>query len=131
MKRLLCLTLVFVATLIACAKDFAWRCAIEWTEKKPEWIFVYEDIKQLSDGCFRIFTKWEFTDDPNKSSAKQTWFISPDFDKVVVVKSVGYNKEDEIVYSEDYPYGMNWSYVMPDTYSEAVVNTVIEILLTD
>lgn len=128
MKRLCSLTLALLTVLAVCAKDFVWVCAIEWTEKKPEWVFVYEDVKLQNDGCYRIFVKWEFTNDPNKSEAKQTWLISPDFGKVKVVKSVGYNKDGKVVYSEDVPYGEDWTYVMPETYSEAVVETTKEIL---
>lgn len=129
MKRLFSLTLALLIVFAVCAKDFAWVCAIEWTEKNPEWVFVYEDVKLQSDGCYRIFVKWVFPDDLKKSEAKQTWLISPDFDKVKIVKSVGYSKDGKVVYSEDNPYGEIWKYVMPETYSEAVVETTKEILL--
>lgn len=129
MKRLFSLTLALAFALVIHAKDFAWVCAIEWTEKKPEWVFVYEDVRLQNDGCYRIFVKWEFTNDPNKSKAKQTWLISSDFDKVMVVKSVGYDKSGDVVYSQDEPYGSDWDYVMPNTYSEAIVDTAKEILL--
>lgn len=129
MKRLYNVMLALLTVLAVCAKDFVWVCAIEWTEKKPEWVFVYEDVKLQNDGCYRIFVKWEFTNDPNKSKAKQMWLISPDFDKVMVVKSVGYDKNGDVVYSQDEPYGSDWDYVMPNTYSEAIVETAKEILL--
>ncbi len=129
MKRLISLALALAVSLAVCAKDFAWICAIEWTEKKPEWVFVYEDVRLQDDGCYRIFIKWEFPNDSKKSMAKQTWLISSDFDKVKIVKSVGYSNDGKVVYSEDKPYGENWTYVMPETYSEAVVETTKEILL--
>lgn len=129
MKRIINIVLFFAVTISAFAKGFAWVCAIEWTEKNPEWVFVYEDVKLLQNGCYRIYVKWEFTEDPAKSKAKQTWIVSPDFDRVVITQSVGYNKEGEVVYSQNYPYCEEWSYVLPETYSEAVVKTVKEILL--
>lgn len=129
MKRLLSLILTLVVAFEIYSKDFGWICAIEWTEKQPEWVFVYEDVKLQSDGCYRIFLKWEFPNDPSKSMAMQTWLISPDFDKIAVVKSVGYNKDGKVEYSQDTPYRDNWEYVMPNTYSEAIVTTAKEILL--
>lgn len=131
MRRLFSLTLAILVAFVVCAKDFAWICAIEWTEKKPEWVFVYEDVKLQSDGCYRIFVKWEFPNDQKKSEAKQTWLISSDFDKVKVVKSVGYDKGGDVVYSQNEPYGSDWNYVMPDTYSEAIVKTAKEILFKE
>ncbi len=129
MRRLFSLTLALIIAIAVYAKDFAWVCAIEWTEKNPEWVFVYEDVKMQSDGCYRVFVKWEFPNDTKKSEAKQTWLISSDFDKIQIVKSVGYNKDGEAVYSQDYPYGCGWDYVMPDTYSESIVETTKQILL--
>ena len=129
MKRLLFLLVTFTALLPVHAEKPAWVCAIEWSEEKPEWVFVYEDVKLQADGCYRIFIKWEFTDDPEKSMAKQTWLISPDFDMVKVVKSVGYGKDGKVAYSDDEPYG-EWSYVLPETFAEGVDNTTKEILLT-
>lgn len=111
------------------AKHFAWICAVEQTDNNPDWIFVYEDVKQLQDGCYRVFIKWEFTEEPDKSMATQAWLISSDFDKIQIVKSTGYDKQGKLVYSEDYPYGEKWSYVMPDTYCESIVETAKGILL--
>lgn len=126
----LALTAIFMA-FIANAKDFAWVCAIERSEKKPEWVFVYEDIKLQSDGTYRVFVKWEFdNNDPKMHSAKQVWLLSPDFDKTHVVSSVGYNDKGEVVYTENNPYGAAWKYVLPDTNAEAVVETVKELLLS-
>lgn len=110
------------------ARDLAWYCAIEYTEKKPEWVFVYEDIKIQRDGDYQVFVKWEFPDDHKKGQAKQIWLFSPDFDQFYVVSSVGYDKESKVVYSEDNPNG-GWKYVFPDTYAEAIVETTKEILL--
>lgn len=131
MKKLVALILYLVALLPLNAqeKEHSWVCAVEWTESMPEWVFVYDDIKRNSDGDFLVFIKWEFDNDDSKhKSAKQTWIISPDFSEVKIVKSVGYNADGKVVYSEDSPYG-DWSYVMPDTYAEAIVGTAKEILL--
>lgn len=59
MKRLLFLLVTFTALLPVHAEKPAWVCAIEWSEEKPEWVFVYEDVKLQADGCYRIFIKWE------------------------------------------------------------------------
>ena len=129
MKRIIGLILFVVSMIPIYAKDYAWFCAIEWSEKKPEWVFVYEDIKHQSDGKYRVFVKWEFdNNDPQKHSAKQVWLISPDFDQTYILSSVGYNDKGEVVYKEDDPYG-EWFYVLPDSYAEAVVETTKEILL--
>lgn len=127
MRKLL---LVFVAILLSLgvtAKEFAWYCAVEWTEKKPEWVFVNEDVRLQNDGTYRIFVKWEFPE--TKKKAKQVWLISADFDKTIIVSSVGYDKDGNSEYHQDYPYGREWSYIIPETYAEAVVETTKEILL--
>lgn len=128
MTRTIVAIILFFASLTCMAKEYAWVCAIEWTEKRPEWIFVYENIKEQTDG-YIIFVKWEFPDDAKKSMAKQTWLVSRDFSKTKVVKSVGYDKQGKIAYSEDEPYGPKWNYVMPETISEAIVETARGILL--
>lgn len=102
-------------------------CAVECTEKQHEWVFVYEDIKLQNDGNYRIFVKWDYPDE--KETAKQVWLISAAFDKIIVVSTVGYNSNGEAVYRQDYPYGSEWSYVLPDTYAEAIIETTKEILL--
>lgn len=50
MKRLLFLLVTFTALLPVHAEKPAWVCAIEWSEEKPEWVFVYEDVKLQADG---------------------------------------------------------------------------------
>lgn len=129
MKSTLTALLLLISTPVVHAKDFAWICAIEWSEKKPEWVFVYEDIKLQSDGTYRLYVKWEFdNNDPEQHTSKQVWLLSPDFDQTYILSSVGYNDKGEVVYKEEDPYG-EWSYVLPDTYAEAVVETAKEILL--
>ncbi len=130
MKRAIGLILFLLVSVALYAKDYAWVCAVEWSEKKPECVFVYEDIKHHSDGTYRVYVKWEFdNNDPKMHSAKQVWLLSPDFDQTYILSSVGYNDKGEVVYSEDDPYG-EWKYVLPDTYAEAVVETTKGILLT-
>lgn len=127
MRKLLLLLVAFFLPLALSAKEFAWFCAVEWTEKKPEWVFVNENVRLQNDGTYRIFVKWEFAD--TKKIAKQVWLISADFDKTIVVSSVGYDKDDKVEYREEYPYGEDWSYVLPETYAEAVIETTKEILI--
>lgn len=128
MKKLL-LTLFLLLPLTMLAKDFAWFCAVEWTEKKPEWVFVYEDVKLQNNGTYRVFVEWDFPD--TKKKAKQVWIISADFDRILIVSSTGYGKDGNSEYHQEYPYGKEWTYVMPETYAEAVVETTKEILLND
>lgn len=129
MARVIGFILFLTISFAIHASDHAWVCAIEWSEKKPEWVFVYEDIKLQSDGTYRVYVKWEFdNNDPNKHSAKQVWLLSPDFDQTYVLSSVGYNDKGQVTFSDDDPYG-EWFYVLPDTYAEAVVETAKEILL--
>lgn len=110
------------------AKDYAWCCAVEWTEEKPEWVYVYEDIRQQSDGTYRIFVKWDFSNDDKHKMAKQVWLISPDFDMYKVISSVGYNSSGDAVFNEDTPYA-DWKYVLPDTYAESIIDTAKDVLL--
>lgn len=128
MRSILITLFLLASAAVAHAKDFAWLCAVEYTEKRPEWVFVYEDIKIQNGGDYRVFVKWDFPDDPKKGHAKQVWLLSSDFDQFYVVSSAGYDKEGKVVYSEDNPNG-GWKYVLPDTYAEAIVETVKEILL--
>lgn len=128
MKKLLLSLILLAATFAASAKDFSWYCAVEWTEEKPEWVFVYEDIKQENDGNYRIFVKWEFPNEDKRKKAKQVWIITPNFDKFKVISSVGYNSSGDVVFTEDTPYA-DWKYVLPDTYAESVVETTKDILL--
>lgn len=129
MKRLIVilLSLLPVVTAIA-AKDYSWVCAVEWTEEQPEWVFVYEDIKRNNDGTYRAFIQWEFTNDPSKAYAIQTWLISSDFDQIRVMGTVGYDKQNNVAYTDSTP--QNWKYVLPETYAEAIVQTIREILST-
>lgn len=129
MKRLLILLLFISFTISIYAKEFAWYCAVEYTKENPEWVFVYEDVKLLQDGNYRVYVKWEFPDDPTKSNAKQTWIVTSDFDRMCVVESVGYDNEGNIAYFEKCPYGSDWEYILPDTYAESIVNTTKQILL--
>lgn len=126
MKKIF-LTILLLLPLTMMAKDFAWFCAVEWTEKKPEWVFVYEDVKLQADGTYRIFVKWDFPD--TKKKAKQVWLISADFDRILIVSSTGYDKEGKSEYHQDYPYGREWTYVLPETYAESVIETTKEILM--
>ncbi|WP_286335313.1 hypothetical protein [Bacteroides caecimuris] len=126
MKKLLLILLTSLPMIVS-AKEFSWVCAIEWTEDNPEWLFVYEDIKTQTDGNYRIFVKWEFpneTDD--KAEAKQVWLISPDFERIRVMSSVGYNRKGKIVYTDNIP--QDWKFILPDTYVESIVETTKGIL---
>lgn len=127
MKGVVLSFVLCLMSFCAMAKDFAWFCAVEWTEKKPEWVFVYEDVKVQNDGTYRIFVKWDFPE--TKKIAKQVWLISSDFDKILIVSSVGYDRNGNSEYHQDYPYGRDWTYVLPETYAESVVETTKEILL--
>ncbi len=124
------LSLVLVAIFLPLgmsAKEFAWFCAVEWTEEKPEWVFVNEDVRHNADGTYRIFVKWEFPE--TKKKAMQVLLISADFDKTIVVSSVGYDKDGNSEYSQDYPYGREWMYVLPGSYAKAIIETTKEILM--
>lgn len=127
MRRILSLLILIITLLISHAQERSWICAIEWTENQPEWVFVYEDVKLNSDGTYRAFVKWEFEDDPKRACAKQTWLISPDFDQIRVLGTVGYDKHNNVVYNESTP--QDWRFVLPETYAEGIVKTVREILL--
>lgn len=129
MKRLLILILLLSFTISIYAKEFAWCCAVEYTKEHPEWVFVYEDVKLLQDGNYRVFVKWEFPDDATKSHAKQTWIITPDFDRMCIVESAGYDNKGKNTYFQKYPYGSDWNYILPDTYAESIINTTKQILL--
>lgn len=126
MKRFLILLIAFVYGVTAYAREYAWLCAIERTDENHNWVFVSEDLKLQNDGNYRVFVKWEFTDDPNKSRAMQVWLISPDLTMIKVVRSVGYDREGRVAYTNNEP--EDWDYVMPNTYAEAVIEVAGYIL---
>lgn len=129
MKKLLLLIVLLILSYSLEAKDFAWLCAVEWTKEKPEWVFVYEDVKLQNDGTYRIFVKWDFPD--TKKKAKQVWIVSADFDRILIVSSTGYDKDGKSEYHQEFPYGREWTYVLPETYAESVIETTKEILLRE
>lgn len=119
MRPFVLLLAVLAFTASAEPKDFAWVCVVE---EEGEWLFVYEDIRKQTDGVYRIFVKWEYTNDPDISHATQTWLVSPDFDQICVLSTVGYNRQGEIAYT-NYEPDEQWHYVMPETYAKSVVET--------
>lgn len=52
MRNLLFALVAIFLSLSVSAKEFAWYCAVEWTEKKPEWVFVNEDVRLQNDGTY-------------------------------------------------------------------------------
>lgn len=129
MKRVCIIFAMFLCVLMMHAKSFAWVCAIEWTEKDPSWVFVYEDVKLLQDGTYRVFVKHDFPNEKKMKKAKQTWLISSDFDRIKILNNVMYEADGKLLDSQEYPYGYDWEFVMPETTAECIVITAKEILL--